>query len=162
MGISPKKWHLPRAICFSRAHTPVGALGDTERWRQQPARGHRGALRGLGRQSPPQRLCAWCRKSRNFLNRIGTQPSCKPRFPARACCLRGWISCRGWRRRRWHRHPGYRVGTLDLRDGSSNRTTRTMEPNLRRVNSNSQFQICLCNGLFEATRLVSSKLARPS
>ena len=36
----PNKWHLPRAICFTRTHTPVGALGDAARRRQQPARGH--------------------------------------------------------------------------------------------------------------------------
>ena len=32
-------------LLTARAHTPLGALGDAERWRQQSARGHREASR---------------------------------------------------------------------------------------------------------------------
>ena len=109
----------------------------------------------------------------------------KQGFSARGCCRRGWASCRGrrrwhrrclisyrgwrrWHRRRWtscrgwrwrrcHRRPGHRVDTQDLRDRSSNRTTRTKERNIMRVYSNFQFLICLCHELFEAMRLISPK-----
>ena len=57
-------------------------MGVAERRRQQPARGHREPLRGLGRQGPPHGLCTWRHKSPNSRNRIGTQPSCKPILPS--------------------------------------------------------------------------------
>ena len=47
LSISPKKGHLPQAICVAPAHSPVGVLGDEARRRQQPARGHRETFRDL-------------------------------------------------------------------------------------------------------------------
>ena len=109
-----------------------------------------GETQGLERQAPPHGPPVRCRKSRSFLKLIGTQPNRKPSFPAMACCRRRrWTSCRGWRRRRcWLRRPGNRVDTQDLRDGSSNRTTRTKEWKLREVYSKSQFQLCLYHETF--------------
>ena len=87
-------------------------------------RGHGEAIRGLAMQALPYGPSARCP---NIPKRTETQPTRKPCFPARACCRQGWTSCRGWRR--WHRRPGHRVDTKDLRDGSPNRTTRTKERN---------------------------------
>ena len=67
----PQKRRLPRAVCLNRAHKPVSALRDAERRRQQPVRGHREALRGLGRQGPPHGLSAWCRKVKTFETALG-------------------------------------------------------------------------------------------